>query len=485
MMAEATFRDRLLRHARDRGDVPALAGPDAAVRYRDLPGVVGALAASLRRRGVEPGDVVALTARREVEHLLAVLALFEVGAGQVALASHDPAPLRARLAARVRATKVVADRRDDAIEGLDFVDLDEALADARAHPGADPMSAADAADAALYLTGSGTTGEPKVVGYAQRDVAAQADVLDTLAGQRFLRPAHVEYNNSKRRRLYALWQGATSVFSDASADPVRSQCVRLGITWLELSPLHAADLAAACRADGRLPDGVSIRIGGGPAPYALRRAIIEAATPRLYVSYGATEAAIVSIADPTMHDEREALGPPAPGVEIAIERGDGARAGPDEIGEIRVRAPGMATGYVGDAAATARHFRDGWFLPGDMASRTREGWLCVHGRVDDMMILNSINIFPAEIERVLERHASVRAAAAFPIASPTHGQIPAAAVELREGSRCTSAELLAYARSQLGVRAPRRIEILAALPRNPQGKVLKREIARVLEAGRA
>ena len=182
---------------------------------------------------------------------------------------------------------------------------------------------------------------------------------------------------------------------------------------------------------------------------------------------------------------RDNVGVLEAGVEVRIVDERGTPLPPGEIGEIRIRAPGMATGYHDDPVATARHFRDGWFQPGDMASRTREGWLCVHGRVDDMMILNSINIFPAEIERVLERHASVRAAAAFPIASPTHGQIPAAAVELREGSACTAAELLAYARSELGVRAPRRVEILAALPRNPQGKVLKREIARSIEAGHA
>jgi len=482
---DATFRERLLRHARDRGDRDALVGRDAAVSYRDLPVVVGALAAALARRGIGRDEVVALTARREVEHLVAVLALFWLDAPQLAIASHDPAPMRAGLAARVGATTVLSDRPGDAIEGLRFVDLADALADAGANGRAGSAPGDDGASAALYLTGSGTTGEPKVVAYAQRDVAAQAEVLSMLAGHRVLRPAHVEYNNSKRRRLYALWQGATAVFSDGAQAPVRGQCVHRGITWLELSPLQAADLAAACRADGPLPEGTSIRIGGGPAPFALRRAILDAATPSLYVSYGATEAAIVSIAGPAMHDEREALGPPAPGVAVEILRRDGMPAGTDEVGEIRIRAPGMATGYVGNAAATSRHFRDGWFLPGDMASRTREGWLCVHGRVDDMMILDSINIFPAEIERALERHPAVSEAAAFPIASPLHGQIPAAAVVLRGGHACTSAELLAYARNELGVRAPRRIGILAALPRNPQGKVLKRELAGRLERSHA
>jgi acyl-coenzyme A synthetase/AMP-(fatty) acid ligase len=127
--------------------------------------------------------------------------------------------------------------------------------------------------------------------------------------------------------------------------------------------------------------------------------------------------------------------------------------------------------------ASKRHFVDGWFVPGDLASMDANGILRVHGRKDDMMIMNGINIFPAEIERVLESHPAVGAAAALPLASTMHGQIPVAAVELREGHACTSAELVAFARAALGVRTPRWIEILPALPRNALGKVVRRELA--------
>ena len=114
-----------------------------------------------------------------------------------------------------------------------------------------------------------------------------------------------------------------------------------------------------------------------------------------------------------------------------------------------------------------------------------DGRLYLHGRKDDMMIMNSIDIFPAEIERTLEAHPAVEAAAAFPIPSEVHGQIPAAAVELREGCACTASELVGYARGALGVRAPRRIEILASLPRNAQGKIVRREIAGMFDARQA
>lgn len=94
-----------------------------------------------------------------------------------------------------------------------------------------------------------------------------------------------------------------------------------------------------------------------------------------------------------------------------------------------------------------------------------------------MMILNGISIFPAEIERVLESHPAVASAAALPLASAVHGQIPVATVELHPGMSCDAGELLVWARAALGVRAPRRVVVVAALPRNAQGKVVGRELA--------
>ena len=484
-MESRTFRERLLEHASRIGEVPAILSPSASLSYGALAREVRSLAVALRAKGVGPGALVALTARGEVDHLLATLALLELGIAQVGLASRDPPAMRLRLARRVGATVVLADRPDDAVAGLDRIDLASALRSARstlrgaAAPDADPSAPA------LYLTGSGTTGEPKVIRFAQRDIALHAEGHLDFSGQRVLRPAHVEYNNSKRMRLYTLWQGGTCVLADGTSESLHGQCARHRVSWLEVSPLHGTDLRAASRVEGMLPTYTSVRVGGARVPIALRRAIMAEVSPRLFVSYGTTETSFVAIADPSMHDERETVGPPAAGVIADVLGADGGHAAPGEIGEIRLRAPGMATGYVGDAAATSRHFRDGWFVPGDLASLDADGRLYLHGRKDDMMIMNSINIFPAEIERTLEAHPAVEAAAAFPIPSGVHGQIPAAAVELREGCACTASELVGYARGALGVRAPRRIEILASLPRNAQGKIVRREIAGMFDARQA
>ena len=150
---------------------------------------------------------------------------------------------------------------------------------------------------------------------------------------------------------------------------------------------------------------------------------------------------------------------------------------------MRVRSECMTREYHRDPVATARHFKDGWFYPRDLASLSPGGALCLHGRADDMMNLNGIKIFPSEIERVLEAHPAVKAAAAFSRSSAALGDIPIAAVELHASVAIGAEELMACARERLGVRAPRKIIVLDALPRNAAGKVLKRELASLLAAG--
>jgi acyl-CoA synthetase (AMP-forming)/AMP-acid ligase II len=215
-------------------------------------------------------------------------------------------------------------------------------------------------------------------------------------------------------------------------------------------------------------------------PARLREAFARGGVA-FYVEYGAREASGIASTYPVDPDPSlETVGPPLPTAELEIVDGEGNAVPRGEIGEIRVRTTAMIHAYHRDPVATSRHFKDGWFHPGDLGSLTANGSLCLHGRADDMMNMNGIKIFPAEIERTLEGDPAVRAAAAFGLPSPMHGQIPVAAVELHDPATHSVAALLARARERLGVRAPRKIFVVDALPRNATGKVLKRELVSLL-----
>ena len=140
-----------------------------------------------------------------------------------------------------------------------------------------------------------------------------------------------------------------------------------------------------------------------------------------------------------------------------------------ENGIIRIRAIGMAEGYFDDAAATAKAFRGGWFYPGDAGHFTADGLLCFAGRSDDMLILGTINIFPSEIERAVESLPQVRECAVFSVKSRDFGDIPLVAVV--PSAPITADDILAYAKGKLGLKAPRRVYLVDALPRTVLGKI--------------
>jgi acyl-CoA synthetase (AMP-forming)/AMP-acid ligase II len=238
--------------------------------------------------------------------------------------------------------------------------------------------------------------------------------------------------------------------------------------------MHASDIASMENAH-RLSK-VKLRTGGSAIPYSVRRNIEEKVTRNLYVRYAATECGAVSMAHPGDHDEAEAVGAILDGVELEIVDHLGKHLGIGETGQIRLRAAGMATHYLNSPVDSAKRFRDGWFYPGDVGRIREDGSLVIEGRSDDMIILNGLNIFPAEIERVLDRHPAVGCAAALGLPSVIHGQIPVAAVEMKKNVSTTSRALQRFTRAALGLKAPRRILVLESLPRNSQGKVVKREL---------
>lgn len=462
--------EQLREHSLRIGSVDAICADDGIISYRELYERVSAEVDLLQSRGIGDRSVVGLAVPNEVDHLIATLALLGARAHQVTLASHDTGAFKDALERRLHLTHVVESLPSGGMAGL------------RQTPGRSPQGAsATGYEGAVYFNTSGTTGEMKIVPLTDRQIAAQARHHPNYAGERLLRQGSIEHNIAKRLRLYCVCSGGTNVLAPRGEFDVVELCARQGVTELDISRLHAADLATR---DTDALRGVKISVAGSPLPFDVRRSIERNITRKLTVRYGATECGTIAFAGPGEHDENEVVGIPVSGLELQIVDSSDTALGVGASGQIRVRVDGMATEYVDNAAETEARFHDGWFYPGDIGLIRADGRLVVQGRGDDMMILNGINVFPAEIERVLERHPAVRASAALPLQSTVHGQIPVAAVELRPDAVVTPAELLSYARELLALRAPRRILVLEALPRNGQGKILRRELAAHFDIGR-
>ena len=460
------FIDHLRELADRHPDHEALVTPDRRLTYGALIGIVDAKAAALTDALPDTGGVVGVSIRDEVENLVACLSVLAAGRRQFTLATFDPLDARQRFAAAAGVEVMLGDGAGSALPGIPCVTWSEVESSG--------SQVLRRRQGSVLLRTSGSTGDGKLIEFDEGQLALHLRDVGQYAGRRYFRIASVEHGICLRQRLLCLYAGGTNVFRAPEGIDLAQTRSTLGFDIIELSLMHAEDLIR--RPDRSAFSGVTIRMTGSAVSYRMRQQLQERVSHDLYVRYGASECGTVSIAGPTEHDADEVAGLLSAGVEVEILDEGGRPVAPGERGQIRIRSPGMASGYLNAPAEGAKRFVDGWFVPGDIAWFRADGQLVVAGRADDMMILNGMNIFPKEIERALELHPAVRAAAALSLDSPVHGQIPVAAVQFEAGASADVLELQTYAREQLGLRAPRRIIIVPALPRASDGKLHHRAL---------
>ncbi|HEX9259565.1 MAG TPA: AMP-binding protein, partial [Acidimicrobiales bacterium] len=241
----------------------------------------------------------------------------------------------------------------------------------------------------------------------------------------------------------------------------------------------------------KLPDGVkqtfsgeSLQVvwhGAAPCPPEVKRQMIEWWGPKITEYYGGTEAGVVSIVSSQDWLARPGtLGRPQPTMEVYVVDDDGRRLGPNQPGTLYFRSTmGADFEYHRDPEKTAKaHLEPGVYTLGDIGYVDDDGWLFMSDRKIDMIISGGVNIYPAEIEGVLVTHPAVRDAAVFGVPDEEFGEAVKAAVELTDGL-VASPELLAdimrFCKERLaGYKVPRSIDVEAALPRHPTGKLYKR-----------
>jgi acyl-coenzyme A synthetase/AMP-(fatty) acid ligase len=227
----------------------------------------------------------------------------------------------------------------------------------------------------------------------------------------------------------------------------------------------------------RLPELKSLILSSSLITEPVRHKILTRITDRLFVYYGINEFGSVSIATPEdIHKYPGTVGRAYPGVEIAIVDDNGNPSSAGEIGNILLKSSGGLANYIDNFEATQKAFTKEGYYSGDMGRLLENGNLIFEGRKDDMMIFSGVNIYPRELESVLDAHPNVTESAVFPLMTQTHEAIPIAVVSIREP--INESELLNWCTAELGWRSPKRIFFRESLPRNSAGKVLKRVLAK-------
>jgi acyl-CoA synthetase (AMP-forming)/AMP-acid ligase II len=477
-------------HAHQQPAVEAIWAQQAALTYPDFVDRVASYAGSLLAGGFVPGEVTGIAIRDEIGHLTCAMALLCLGTPQVCLPSPEPAANKLAIARRLGATQLVAQERSEWMDGM-RVFLAPANHRAPAHyGGASRLERQFAAErrldwVALYRNTSGSTSIPKTYGLTLGRLLLRAQQIASDPGEyRVLRTTTMESDSTRFHRICALLAGAACVFApEIESRMLASLCDRARVSNIHFGTYKLASLLAGHQDAQRLPAFTRILTGGSRVPGALRQRVKSALTDNLWISYATGESGIISLATPDQHEAfPEGVGFPVEGVTVELVDAQGALVAPGEIGRARVRKLRQPSAYVDDPEASAS-FADGWFYPHDLLSRPAGGPLIFHARADDVMILNGINIYPSAIEDVLESHPDVIEAATFVIKSRLHGEIPAAAIVLSDAALDREpSHFLDHCRQALGMRGPRHIVIVDAIPRNSVGKPLRRQLGASLSS---
>jgi long-chain acyl-CoA synthetase len=230
-----------------------------------------------------------------------------------------------------------------------------------------------------------------------------------------------------------------------------------------------------------LPPGFPLRIcisGAAPLPVEVWSAFNKKFPFPLIEGYGLSEASPVVSLNP-IHGPWKAgsIGLPIPGVEVCVQSESGAVLGVREVGEICVRGGNVMSGYWNQPEETAKVLRGGWLMTGDIGYRDEDGYFFITDRKKDMLLVNGINVYPREVEELLYQFPGVKEAAVVGVPDARRGEQPVAFVALEEGAALDKHALFRFLKGRLAdYKVPRQVEVLAALPRNATGKILKTDL---------
>jgi long-chain acyl-CoA synthetase len=201
--------------------------------------------------------------------------------------------------------------------------------------------------------------------------------------------------------------------------------------------------------------------------------------------YGLTET--TGVVTMLTHEDHDVDGPkkhllrscgkPSMGIELKIVDDTGKQLPAGEVGEIIIRSKQVMKGYWNMPEETAKTIRNGWFYTGDAGYTDKAGYVYIHDRVKDMIVSGGENVYPAEVENALMKHPAVADVAVIGIPDDRWGEVPLAIVVRKPDVAVTEDDIIAFGRTQLaGFKTPKKVAWADALPRNPSGKILKKDL---------
>jgi long-chain acyl-CoA synthetase len=480
-------------HAHATPDKAALILGDEVRSFAQFDARTTRLAHALARRGVQADDRVAIMLPNGLEFFETWAAASKLAAPVVLVNWHLKADELAYILEDSKARVLVA-HRDlaaacaqalDTVAGCELLVVSDEYEAAIAANGAGAPIPLDGLDLPIFYT-SGTTGRPKGVVHGSADrsrtaqsIRGQVALWGWSADDTYIVTGPAYHAGPGGWTMAALYVGATTVILE-SFDP-RSWLrlvARHQVTRTFMVPAHFIRILEVPTAERGRIDHSSLQLivhAGAPCPVPVKRRIIEALAPcEISELYGMSEGGATRISMAEWLDRPGSVGLPWPGTEVRVLDDAGRAVPTGDTGVVYVCPPGGARfHYHDDPDKTAHAWRDDAFTVGDVGHLDADGYLYLTDRAVDMVIRGGVNIYPREIEEVLYLHPAVVDCAVFGVPDERLGEQLLAVVEVREP--VTADDLAAFCRDHLAdFKVPVGFEFVAELPRQPNGKVLKR-----------
>jgi long-chain acyl-CoA synthetase len=356
-------------------------------------------------------------------------------------------------------------------------------------PATDPLLSTRPEDTAVQFYTSGTTGLPKG---AELTNANFACMLPLWTKTWLLAPGVPNLVCLPMFHIGGAGWGIAGLFAGATNHVVREFVPAVILEIIQRERLQVMLLVPAMilflvqAPQIRETDLSSLRLivyGAAPIPADLLKQAMGIFKCGFQQVYGLTETTgAITLLPPEDHDPSDAkkllsCGFAQAGVELRIVDDAGEALPVGQVGEIAVRSPQIMRGYWRLPEATDRAIHDDWFFTGDAGYLDENGYLFIYDRVKDMIVSGGENIYPAEVESALFGHPDVADVAVIGVPDERWGEAVKAVVVKKPGAGVTAGELITWARERIaGYKLPKSVDFIEALPRNPTGKILKREL---------
>ena len=496
--------DLLARNARNFPDDVGLIFGDKNFTWKELDFRAKAFANSLFDLGLERGDRVAIYAKNSNQWVEALFGLAQVGLVSVTINYRLTATEVAFIVENSGAKAIICDAstEQNALEVKEKIgelkhvinsELFENLIEENKNSSF-ILHPSSFSEAAMLLYTSGTTGFPKGAVYSHGSLLVgmlvHVHAIASRHTHRVMLPSPL-YSAAGIAGIYcAVYVASQISLINYETETACATIERDKITFTNLVPTTIQMLLASDVSKKYDLSSLEVLLyGGSPIPENVLRLAMER-FPKcgFRQTFATTETGCAgTVLEPAEHrlalenaDKKHLLqscGRSQTNVDVRIVDEDWNFLSANEVGEIAIRTEANMLEYWNNSEATAKTLRDGWLRTGDMARMDLDGYLYLVDRKNDMIVSGALNVYPSEVERVLQEHESIFEVAVIGVESEKWGEEVKAVVVLKEGASASEKELIDFCEGKLaGFKKPKTVEFIDKLPRNLTGKILKKDL---------